>query len=85
VANREEVAGEPMSPALKASPTNTTERNTLQRIESYFEFGKLGTNWRTEILAGLTTFTTMATCASSIATIMLPATANRCGCRAPSF
>jgi len=32
----------------------------LQRIESYFEFAKLGTNWRTEILAGLTTFTTMA-------------------------
>lgn len=29
-------------------------------LESYFEFGRLGTNWRTEILAGLTTFMTMA-------------------------
>ena len=31
-----------------------------QRIESYFEFTALGTNWRTEILAGVTTFMTMA-------------------------
>jgi AGZA family xanthine/uracil permease-like MFS transporter len=32
----------------------------LKRIESYFEFARLGTNWRTEILAGVTTFVTMA-------------------------
>src|ERR1700683_2995660 len=31
-----------------------------QRLERYFEFEQLGTNWRTEILAGLTTFITMA-------------------------
>jgi AGZA family xanthine/uracil permease-like MFS transporter len=30
------------------------------RLEGYFEFQRLGTNWRTEILAGLTTFITMA-------------------------
>jgi AGZA family xanthine/uracil permease-like MFS transporter len=32
----------------------------ISRIESYFEFDRLGTNWRTEILAGFTTFLTMA-------------------------
>jgi AGZA family xanthine/uracil permease-like MFS transporter len=32
----------------------------LKRLESYFEFARLGTNWRTEILAGITTFLTMA-------------------------
>jgi AGZA family xanthine/uracil permease-like MFS transporter len=32
----------------------------LKRLESYFEFSRLGTNWRTEILAGVTTFLTMA-------------------------
>ncbi len=32
----------------------------LKRIESYFEFAHLRTNWRTEILAGVTTFLTMA-------------------------
>jgi AGZA family xanthine/uracil permease-like MFS transporter len=32
----------------------------LERLESYFEFTRLGTNWRTEILAGVTTFLTMA-------------------------
>lgn len=31
-----------------------------ERLETYFEFQRLGTNWRTEILAGLTTFMTMA-------------------------
>ncbi len=30
------------------------------RLESYFEFARLGTNWRTEVLAGVTTFLTMA-------------------------
>ena len=32
----------------------------LKQLESYFEFTHLGTNWRTEILAGVTTFLTMA-------------------------
>ncbi|HMD77788.1 MAG TPA: NCS2 family permease [Terracidiphilus sp.] len=32
----------------------------LTRLESYFEFTRLGTSWRTEVLAGITTFLTMA-------------------------
>jgi AGZA family xanthine/uracil permease-like MFS transporter len=32
----------------------------LKQLERYFEFTHLGTNWRTEILAGVTTFLTMA-------------------------
>src|ERR1700723_2892663 len=32
----------------------------LKHLESYFEFKLLGTNWRTEFLAGFTTFLTMA-------------------------
>src|SRR5580704_3296986 len=32
----------------------------LPRLERYFEFERLRTNWRTEILAGSTTFITMA-------------------------
>ena len=32
----------------------------LKKLEHYFEFAALGTNWRTEILAGATTFITMA-------------------------
>src|SRR5215469_3791129 len=32
----------------------------LRKLETYFEFQHLGTNWRTEILAGITTFLTMA-------------------------
>ncbi|MGA8041708.1 MAG: NCS2 family permease [Terracidiphilus sp.] len=32
----------------------------LKSLEQYFEFTHLGTNWRTEILAGVTTFLTMA-------------------------
>src|SRR5712692_4651880 len=31
-----------------------------QSLERYFEFARLHTNWRTEILAGVTTFVTMA-------------------------
>jgi AGZA family xanthine/uracil permease-like MFS transporter len=31
-----------------------------KRLEAYFEFAHLGTNWRTELLAGVTTFLTMA-------------------------
>jgi adenine/guanine/hypoxanthine permease len=30
------------------------------RLEHYFEFKRLGTDWKTEILAGITTFMTMA-------------------------
>ncbi|MGP8174937.1 MAG: NCS2 family permease [Terracidiphilus sp.] len=32
----------------------------LKPLETYFEFARLKTNWRTEILAGVTTFLTMA-------------------------
>ncbi len=32
----------------------------LRRLELYFEFSSLGADWRTEILAGFTTFMTMA-------------------------
>src|SRR5262245_54188399 len=32
----------------------------LSRLEQYFQFKELGTGWRTEILAGFTTFMTMA-------------------------
>jgi AGZA family xanthine/uracil permease-like MFS transporter len=32
----------------------------LKTLEGYFEFSRLGTNWRTEVLAGVTTFLTMA-------------------------
>jgi AGZA family xanthine/uracil permease-like MFS transporter len=32
----------------------------LKALESYFEFARLKTNWRTEVLAGVTTFLTMA-------------------------
>ncbi len=32
----------------------------LRALEQYFEFDRLGANWRTEILAGATTFITMA-------------------------
>jgi adenine/guanine/hypoxanthine permease len=32
----------------------------LRSLARYFEFDRLGTNWRTEILAGVTTFVTMA-------------------------
>jgi len=35
-------------------------RNVTVSLERYFEFQRLNTNWRTEILAGLTTFITMA-------------------------
>ncbi len=32
----------------------------IRLAEQYFEFHRLGTNWRTEVMAGLTTFITMA-------------------------
>jgi adenine/guanine/hypoxanthine permease len=34
--------------------------NLRRRLERYFEFETLGANWKTEMLAGLTTFMTMA-------------------------
>src|SRR6266481_4983051 len=34
--------------------------NTRERLERYFEFKALGADWKTEILAGATTFITMA-------------------------
>src|ERR1700692_2916461 len=37
------------------------ERNSVRaRLEQYFQLRELQTNWRTEILAGFTTFVTMA-------------------------
>ncbi|HWF07108.1 MAG TPA: NCS2 family permease, partial [Bryobacteraceae bacterium] len=36
------------------------ERPLVKRLERYFEFAALRTNWKTEILAGVTTFMTMA-------------------------
>jgi adenine/guanine/hypoxanthine permease len=35
-------------------------QHMIKNLERYFEFERLGTNWRTETLAGLTTFITMA-------------------------
>jgi AGZA family xanthine/uracil permease-like MFS transporter len=35
-------------------------RTVIGPLESYFEFQRLETSWKTEILAGLTTFITMA-------------------------
>jgi AGZA family xanthine/uracil permease-like MFS transporter len=35
-------------------------REWIARAERYFEFASLGTSWRTELLAGVTTFMTMA-------------------------
>ena len=32
----------------------------IERLERYFEFAALGTTWKTELLAGVTTFLTMA-------------------------
>jgi adenine/guanine/hypoxanthine permease len=35
-------------------------RVVIKRLEEYFEFRELGTDWKTEVLAGCTTFITMA-------------------------
>src|SRR3712207_1888366 len=48
---------QPREPLQTASDNRTMLR---RRLEHYFEFAALGTNWRTEIVAGLTTFVTMA-------------------------
>ena len=42
------------------STTVEKQPGALASLERYFEFEALGTNWRTEALAGLTTFITMA-------------------------
>ena len=47
------------SPDVLAGRSGAAER-TLAPLERYFEFGKLHTTWKTEILAGITTFITMA-------------------------
>src|ERR1700676_2562535 len=36
------------------------KQSLRQRLERYFQFRELRTNWRTEILGGCTTFVTMA-------------------------
>ncbi len=41
-------------------PSAFPARSLRLRSESYFRFEELGTNWRTETLAGFTTFLTMA-------------------------
>jgi len=40
--------------------TTHAARSWRTRLETHFEFERLGTDWRTEIFAGLTTFVTMA-------------------------
>src|ERR1700681_4759715 len=47
------------------APVITSRRSTLfgqikSSLEDYFEFSRLNTNWKTEVLAGFTTFITMA-------------------------
>jgi len=37
-----------------------SESILIEKAEKYFEFQKLGTTWRTELMAGVTTFVTMA-------------------------
>jgi AGZA family xanthine/uracil permease-like MFS transporter len=50
-------AGATMTGGKSAGATSMPLR---QRLEHYFEFEALGADWRTEILAGFTTFMTMA-------------------------
>jgi len=47
-------------PTSNTSASGEAPSTLRQRLEHYFEFAALGTNWRTETLAGLTTFITMA-------------------------
>jgi AGZA family xanthine/uracil permease-like MFS transporter len=37
-----------------------SNRSLRRKLEDYFEFARLGTGWSTEVLAGFTTFVTMA-------------------------
>ena len=46
-------------PTTSESATRSTSRNS-SGIAGFFEFDRLGTNFRTEVLAGVTTFVTMA-------------------------
>jgi hypothetical protein len=52
--------GQNCSPQADLGACYIPEMPFLARLEAYFEFQRLGTNWKTEILAGLTTFVTMA-------------------------
>ncbi len=45
---------------MLAAPAGIASQGRESFLERYFEFGKLNTNWKTEILAGITTFITMA-------------------------
>jgi AGZA family xanthine/uracil permease-like MFS transporter len=46
---------------MTPSPPDLSSRPSLrERLEHYFAFEQLGTDWKTEILAGITTFITMA-------------------------
>src|SRR5665213_2602604 len=52
-------------PNAMPAPVITSQRSTLfeqikSSLESYFEFSRLNTDWKTEVLAGFTTFITMA-------------------------
>lgn len=49
-----------MSDPIQTQPKPTQAPEDTSAIARYFEFSALGTNLRTEILAGLTTFVTMA-------------------------
>src|SRR5580698_6469500 len=46
--------------SLRRTPALESLMPLVQRAERYFEFAALGTNWKTECLAGITTFMTMA-------------------------
>jgi AGZA family xanthine/uracil permease-like MFS transporter len=47
-------------PALYIREWSKRRKIMRTRLEQYFRFSELGTNWRTELLAGATTFLTMA-------------------------
>src|SRR5579863_10187244 len=56
--NRNSRCGTAFSGGMLAAPAGIASQESF--LERYFEFGKLNTNWKTEILAGVTTFITMA-------------------------
>ena len=45
---------------MRTIPTSEKRSPFVAALERYFSFEELGTSWRTEILAGFTTFITMA-------------------------
>src|SRR5271165_4323101 len=49
-----------MAAFLAIDYPDSSMRPLVRRAEQYFEFAALGTNWKTEFIAGLTTFMTMA-------------------------